>query len=207
MQNLHFSNNDNDDKTDKSNKIHPVIKHLNKLFAESLSNSPFQSFDEHMCKFKGRSSMKQYIKNEPIKWGFKYRHRCDSGTGYVYQLELYQGWKEKRELNLALIVVLDLCQVLKDTYRHVFFDNFFNSFTLIQKLHDNGLYGPGKARSDRINMPQIKKDKEMKRGDYQCKIYKHIACIKWYDNKSLMLLGSHLEDITSISKKIEGFFI
>ena len=91
LQNLHFSNNDNDDKTNKSNKIHPVIKHLNKLFAESLSNSPFQSFDEHMCKFKGRSSMKQYIKNKPIKWGFKYRHRCDSGTGYVYQLELYQG--------------------------------------------------------------------------------------------------------------------
>ena len=110
-------------------------------------------------------------------------------------------------MNLALIVILDLCQVLKDTYRHVFFDNFFNSFTLIQKLHDDGLYGPGKARSDRINMPQMKKDKEMKRGDYQCKIYKHIACIKWYDNKSLMLLGSHLEDITSISKKIEGFFI
>ena len=109
-------------------------------------------------------------------------------------------------MNLALIVVLDLCQVLKDTYRHVFFDNFFNSFTLIQKLHDNGLYGLGKARSDRINMPQMKKDKAMKRGDYQCKIYKHIDCIKWYDNKSLMLLGSHLEDITSISKKIEGFF-
>ena len=156
--------------------------------------------------------MKQYIKNETIKWGFKYRYRSDSGTGYVYQLELYQGQKEKRELNLASSVVLDSCQVLKDTYRHVFFDNFFNSFTLIQKLHENGLYGLGKARSDRINMPQMKKDKVMKRGDYQCKIYNHIACIKWYDNKSLMLHGSHLEEITSNiyinrSKKIERFFI
>ena len=43
LQNLHFSNNNNDDKTDKSYKICPVIEHLNKLFAESLSNSPFQS--------------------------------------------------------------------------------------------------------------------------------------------------------------------
>ena len=99
LQNLHFSNNDNDNKTDKSYKIRPIIEHLNKVFAESLSNSPFQSVDKCMCKFKGRSSTKQYIKNKPIKWGFKYWYRCDSETGYVYQLELYQGRKEKRELS------------------------------------------------------------------------------------------------------------
>ena len=96
-------------------------------------------------------------------------------------------------------MVLDLCQVLKDTYCHVFFDNFFNSSTLIQKLHDNGLYCLGTAHSDRINMSQMKKDKEMKRGDYQCKFYNHLAYIKWFDNKSMMLLRSHLEEITSIS--------
>ena len=41
------------------------------------------------------------------------------------------------------------------------FYRFFNSTTLFQKLHDNGLYGLGTARSNRINMVQIKKDKEM----------------------------------------------
>ena len=39
----------------------------------------------------------------------------------------------------------------------------------------------------------------MKRGDYQCKFYNHVACIKWYDSKSMMLVGSHFEEITSIS--------
>ena len=91
LQNPHYFNNDNDDKTDKSYKIRPVIKHLNNVFVESLSNSLFQSFDKHMCKFKDRPSMKQYIKNKLIKWGFKYCYRCNSETGYVYQLELYQG--------------------------------------------------------------------------------------------------------------------
>ena len=191
LQNLHFSNNNNYNKTDKLYKIRPVIEHLNKVFAESLSNSPFQSVDEHMCKFKGRSSMKQYLKNKPIKWGFKYWYRCDSEAGHVYQLEFYQGWKEKKELNLGSIVVLDLPQVLEYTYCHVFFDNFFNSITLIQQLHDNGLYGLGIARFDTINILQMTKDKEMKRRDYQYKFYNHIACIKWYDNKSVMLLGSH----------------
>ena len=46
-----------------------------------------------MCKFKGRSTIKQYTKNKPIKWGFKHWYRCDSETGYVYKLELYQGRK------------------------------------------------------------------------------------------------------------------
>ena len=39
LQNLHYFNNGNDDKTDKLYKIRPVIKHLNKVFVESLSNS------------------------------------------------------------------------------------------------------------------------------------------------------------------------
>ena len=93
-----------------------TIKHLNKVFAKSPSNSPFQSVDEHVCKFKGRSSMKQYIKNKPIMWGLKYWYRCDSETGYVYQSELYPERREKRELNLGSVVVRDLCKVLKDTY-------------------------------------------------------------------------------------------
>ena len=72
LKNLYISNNENDNKTDKLYKIRPAIKHLNKVFAESLSNSPFQSVDEHMCKFKGISSMKQHIKNKPIKSVIEY---------------------------------------------------------------------------------------------------------------------------------------
>ena len=109
--------------------------------------------------------MKQQIKNKLIKWGFNYWYRYDSETGYVYQLELYKGRKEKREWNLGSSVVLNLYQVLKGTYCHMFFDNFFNSPTLIQKLHDNGPYGLGTAHSNRINMQQMKKDKEVKQGD------------------------------------------
>ena len=114
--------------------------------------------------------MKIYIKNKLIKWGFKYWYRYDRETSYLYQLELYQGRKEKRELNLGFCVVLEY--VYQEYYRltpsleryllsHVF-DIFFNSPTLIQKFHDNGLYGLSEVRLDRINMPQMKKDKEIK---------------------------------------------
>ena len=85
LQNLHFSNNGNEDKIDKLYQIRPVIEYLNKVFAECMLNSLFRSVDKHMCKFKGRLSMEQYIKNKPIRWGFKYWYRYDSETGYVYQ--------------------------------------------------------------------------------------------------------------------------
>ena len=45
LQSSLHSNNKNGNETDKSYKIRPVGKHLNKVFAESLSNSPFQSVD------------------------------------------------------------------------------------------------------------------------------------------------------------------
>ena len=56
-------------------------------------------------------------------------------------------------------------------------DNFFNSPTLVQKLHDNGLYGLSTARSNRINMSQMKKDNEIKWGNYKWKFYNHVTCI------------------------------
>ena len=114
--------------------------------------------------------------------------------------------KEKRGLNLGSSVVLDLYQVLKDTYCLVFIDNFFNGPTLIQKLHDNWLYGLGTARSDRINMAQMKKDKEIKPGDYQCKFYNHLSCIKWYNNKFLKPFQRN-NICFDTAKKIKGFVI
>ena len=37
-----------------------------------LQPEAHQSIDEHMCKFKGKNMMIQYMKNKPIKWGCKF---------------------------------------------------------------------------------------------------------------------------------------
>lgn len=61
LQNHEFYNNDKDEKSDKLYKICYVIQHLNIYFARSLG------VDGYLCKFKGRSSMRQDIKNKPTK--------------------------------------------------------------------------------------------------------------------------------------------
>ena len=102
LQNLHFADNRQDDKTNKAIKMRPVIDHLNSKFFEVPSNDSEQSIDEHMVKFKGRSGMKQYIKSKPIKWGFKFWFRCSSKSGYLYQMDIYLGRKQTPEFNLGL---------------------------------------------------------------------------------------------------------
>ena len=58
LENLHFSDNRKDDKTDKAFKMEPVIDHLNSKFYEVLSSGNEQRIDKHMVKFKSRSGMK-----------------------------------------------------------------------------------------------------------------------------------------------------
>ena len=85
-------------------------------------------------------SRKQYMKNKPIKWGFKWWYRCCSKTGYLYKFDLYLGKKEKAELGLGERVVLDLSKKLENTHCMLYFDNFFNFPTLVEKLFEKGIY-------------------------------------------------------------------
>ena len=82
-----------------------IIDHLNKLLQATYSNEPKQSIDEHMTKFKGRSSIRRYLKMKPIKWGFKWWFRCASSNSYLYEFDLYLG-KKNVEINLGKGVVM-----------------------------------------------------------------------------------------------------
>lgn len=66
---------------------------LKKTFINGRSESIHQSIDESMTKFKGRSVLKQYLPLKPIKRGIKIWQRCDSLTGYVYDMNIYSGKK------------------------------------------------------------------------------------------------------------------
>ena len=167
FQNLHFSDNRKDCKTDKAFKMRPVRDHLNSKFSEVLSNDSKQSIDEHMVKFKCRSGMKQYIKSKPIKWSFKFWFCCSSKSGYLYQMDMYLGRKQTLEFNLALgeEVVLQLTKELERSFCTVYLDNFFNSPKLIEKLFQKDIYVVGTVRANRNQMSQMIDDKQMKRGD------------------------------------------
>ena len=105
-----------------------------------------EEYDEHMCKFKGKSIMRQYMKNKPIKWSFKFWFRCGAKSGYLYEFDMYLGNKANTEFGLAESAVLSLCQKFKDTHCVVFFDNFFTSPALLLKLLQMETYATGTVR-------------------------------------------------------------
>ena len=78
---------------DKDDKVWKV-RHLYDLFRENCMRYGFFDFflaiDEVMVKYFGRFSIKQCIRNEPIRFGIKLWALC-SFDGYIYDLDIYTG--------------------------------------------------------------------------------------------------------------------
>ena len=110
LSSLHFSNNEDDPVHDRALKGIWLIDYLNEHFLSSMEPEVEQSVDEHMIKYKGRSIMRQHIKNKPIKWGFRIRYRCTPKTSLLYDFNIYTGRKETTEFGLSESVVIHLTE-------------------------------------------------------------------------------------------------
>ncbi|CAH2106616.1 unnamed protein product [Euphydryas editha] len=140
---------------DKLCKIRPLVEKLNETFGEACTSSQSQSIDETMVKFKGKSSMKQYMPKKPIKRGYKCWARCDSKSGYLYQFQLYTGKiGNTTEKNLGYRVVLDLSENLPENTL-IAFDNFFTSLGLMTALYEKKIFAVGTVRINRKGLPEI----------------------------------------------------
>ena len=100
-----------------------------------------------MAKFKGRCSIRQSVRNKPIRKGFKVFKRCQS-KGYTYCFEVYQGMRasenhEAQATPSTENMVLDLCCLLRKKEDIVAFDRFFSTVPLIDRLHEAGINAVG----------------------------------------------------------------
>lgn len=205
--NLHFSDNEQDDKTDRAYKIRPIINHLNKAMPEAYTYSKKLSIDEHMVKFKGHNAMKQYMKYTPVSWGFKLWCLCESETGYLYNVDIYTGKKQFVEHGLGESVVLQLCAPLAKKGIEVYFDNFFTSLNLMHILQENEIMACGTIRSNRKHMPKnFPADKIMKRGDISYFTSDSISVVKWMDNRGVYLASNFIDPtaVFQVKRRVVG---
>lgn len=196
---LHLSDNTDmpsrdSDNFDKLYKIRPYLTHLLEKYKELYAGTEFQSIDESMIAFKGRSSLKQYMPNKPIKRGYKVWVRADA-RGYVCDFQIYVGKNKKDdsvEKNLGSRVVLDLCKDLEGKNYSVYFDNFFSSPLLVKELMFKNINGCGTVRANRKNFPKtFTEDKKMKRGDYEWRATcTGITAMKWFDKKAIHFISN-----------------
>ena len=118
-----------------------------------------------MIRFKGRQHMKVYVKNKPVKWGFKSYTLRDSNTAFNCNFEMYIGGAmdvSQHGLTYDLVMRL-MTPYLKQGYQ-LLTDNYYTSHSLAQALKANDSELVGTVRSNRRGFPdRLKSTKQFKK--------------------------------------------
>ncbi|CAH1974181.1 unnamed protein product [Acanthoscelides obtectus] len=192
------------DRYDKLYKVRPLLQFLLENFQSSLQPHEHLAVDEAMIKFKGRSSLKQYLPKKPIKRGYKVWVLADK-TGYCWNFEIYTGKVgNETEKNLGARVVKSLtAQVINKNHR-IYFDNFFSSVKLMQDLLDLKLFATATVNPNRKDLPKFSPDKSLKRGQYEWHTSDiGVTAVKWRDKRAVHLLSNYHNPtiITEVRRK------
>lgn len=165
---------------------------LNETFKKCWKPGKHQSIDESMIKFKGRSSLKQYMPAKPTKRGFKSWMRGDE-SGYICQFQLYTGKADSSEKQLDTRVVKDLTRELVGKNHVVIQDNFFTNPDLLLSLKKDNIFSCGTVRKNRRGLPKSEvPDKAMKTGDFEFQTSTNgLTWIKWKDKKPVYFLSNY----------------
>lgn len=198
FHNLHFSNNNNLDNSDKYAKIRPLITMINTRFLMHAPHEEFHSIDESMVPYYGKHGCKQFIRGKPIRFGFK----VWVGTlrlGYALWISPYQGKNtgfNQTDVGLGGSVILAYANQIinhRPAPYHLVFDNFFTGVTLLEKLKSINIRATGTIRSNRVMKCPIDfgKMKKQPRGS-SCSFVSNnaifICC--WRDNNIVCLASN-----------------
>ena len=184
---------------DKLRKVQPL---LNKLNEQCLSNNlPEQtvSINESMVPYFGRHGCKQFMKNKPVKFGYKLWVAA-TPLGYAIQFYPYMGKDDffDPDLGLGGSVVDKLTDSLPKhagSNYHIITDNFFTSPQLLRSLREKGIAATGTVRLNRVENAPLKPVKEMEkleRGSADVVINDNakIAFVRWKGNKVVPVISS-----------------
>ena len=154
MQNLHLADNSNLDKEDKFAKVRPLIDKLNEQCLANYLPEQSVSIDESMVPYFGRHGCKQYMRNKPVKFGYKFWVAA-TPLGYAIQFYPYAGKDENYDSNLGLggSVVATLAEKLPSqvgSNYHIIMDNFFTGLNLLRILKAKGIAATGTVRINRV---------------------------------------------------------
>lgn len=216
LSHLHF----NDNQTfiprgqpghDRLHKVRPILDKLSQNFLALYNPHQQNSIDEAMVRFKGRSSLKQYMPKKPIKRGFKVWCRCDSINGYTCCFQVYAGKEGSPEQALGSRVVKDVSKDILGKRYHLIFDNFFSSPTLASELLAQQTYCTATVLSNRKHLPAFFKtsrdlNKRMERGQHKSALVlaNKVHCFLWKDCKLVGFVDTFCEadDQATVTRKL-----
>ena len=167
MQNLHLADNSNLDKEDKFAKVKPLTDKLNEQCFPNYLPEQLLNIDESMVRYFVRHGCKQYMRNKPVKFGYKFWVAA-TPLGYAIQFYPYAGKDENYDSNLGLggSVVATLAEKLPsqvDSNYQIIMDIFFTSPNLLHTLKAKGIAATGTIRINRVEKAPLRPINEMER--------------------------------------------
>lgn len=114
--------------------------------------------------YKGRHTLKPYIKNEAHKWGFKIFTRAGV-SGLIYDFQVYVGEKTCPGYGPGMSgnIVMSLCEGLENKNHKIFCDNCFSSLSLAVALRERGIFMVGTIRAHRMRKCPRLEEKDLKK--------------------------------------------
>ena len=182
-------------------KIRPLYDHIKKCCAELYQPVRELSVDERMVHSKARTHFRQYIRNKPTKWGFKFWVLADC-TGYTLDLNLYCGQRRTGTPSgngLSYDVVKELVEKYQNQGYYLYMDNFYTSPTLVNYLETVGIKATGTVNTKRRNVPKevqelqaALKKKGVPRGTgyYIRPLNSSTVYVCWRDNDCVTLMST-----------------
>lgn len=154
--NLHCVDNLGIDETaQKANrlwKVQPVITSVRERCLQLERGSGTYSIDEQMIPFLGSCPLRQVVKNKPRPVGLK-NYVITSSNGLMLDFEILQGESTPfpdKSLGHGPAVVLRLVQTLPQG-TSVYFDRYFTTLPLLEKLSDIKIEGTGTLQVNRVS--------------------------------------------------------
>ncbi|KAK1152066.1 piggyBac transposable element-derived protein 4-like [Acipenser oxyrinchus oxyrinchus] len=194
---LHVVDPDTEAEGDCLQELRYLLDHMKAMCQDLYQPPQNMAVDERMVRFKARSGMKQFMKENPTRWGFKLWVLACSDSGYTYDFYVYTGSKEGRVHGLAQSVVLQLSEPLEFQNYHLWFDHYYTSPELLVALQERGIRACGTCNPNRKQFPQSMKDhkkwgKKAQRGDMRWQLIKegNIVALQWKDLRTVTVLST-----------------
>ncbi len=205
MKFFHAADNTKLPKNDKYAKVRPLLEILNDNFMKygEAFGPGNVSIDESMIPYFGRHPAKQFIRGKPVRWGYKAWVAADP-NGYAFDISVYQGKggaKDKADTSYGLggnvvLAVLDVMQKYYPTKKlSLYFDNFFTSLKLLEKIKSMGHDATGTLRKNRVEKCPFSNPKQfmkLQRGSLEhfCDGDSKIIAARWQDNGVVTVASS-----------------
>jgi hypothetical protein len=215
---FHLNNNENmpqrgDDRYDSLYKVRPLYDVAKERCMNVYTPGEYLALDEGMVPWKGRLTFKQYIPNKPDRFGMKLYIISESVSGYVSNFTLYTGKdfdpnpdgdEEEEARGHTYNVVIGMmreCAFLNKGYS-LYTDNYYSSPTLFDELNASGTNAVGTARTNRKEMPQAVRDKNLKKGEAVYRQRENLLAIKWKDKRDVTVLSTKHMPTFSLTGKV-----